>query len=85
MRTGEGGSEVQFPDMTKKVIAFPEGASILPRSVAGPQNRIILKLGKQRIALDIACQATLLNPVPAPLVVAAQANGPGGKIRQPKP
>jgi hypothetical protein len=43
-----------------------------------PHNRIILHIGKQRVAFDISCQATVLNPAPV--------NQLGGKGRKtPKP
>jgi hypothetical protein len=73
--------------MTNKVMPFPQAAATVPPSVVGPQNRIILNLGQQRIAMDISCQATVLNPVPATVVeVPAQVNGRGGKARKaPKP
>jgi len=73
--------------MTNKVIPFPQSAPTAPPSVVSPQNRIILNIGRQRIAMDVSCQATVLNPVPAPVVKApAPVNGHGGKGRKaPKP
>jgi hypothetical protein len=40
-----------------------------------------MHIGKQRFAIDISCQATVLNPVPAP-VIAPSANSLGGKVRK---
>jgi hypothetical protein len=77
--------EVQSPDMTKKVIPFPQAAPTVLPSLVGPRNRIILHIGRQCIVMDISCQATVLNPVPATVVKAsAPGNNPGGKIRKPK-
>jgi hypothetical protein len=62
--------------MTKKVIPFPQAALTVPPVVA-PQNRIILNIGKHRIAMDISGQTRVLNPVPAKVVrPPAPANGP---------
>ena len=72
--------------MTKKVIPFPQAVPTVPPSVVAPMNRIILNIGKQCFALDISCRARMLNPASAPMVEApALVNGPGGKIRKPKP
>jgi hypothetical protein len=73
--------------MTTKVIPFPQSAPASPQPVIEPQNRIIINIGRQRIALEMSCHATVLNPVPAPVVEApAQVNGRGGKVRKaPKP
>jgi hypothetical protein len=71
--------------MAKKVIPFPQPAPSSLRPVIDRQSRVIVHIGKQRIALDISCQATVLNPVPAP-VVEAPVNSIGGEQRPaPKP
>jgi hypothetical protein len=81
--TWKGGGEVQSPDMTRKVIPFPQAAPTVPPSVVGPQNRILLNIGKPRIAIDISCQATLLNPLPATVAGApAPVIGRDRKVRK---
>ena len=62
----KGGSEVQSRGMDKKVIPFPAPAS--PRPGPEPAHRVIVNIGKQRIAFDISCHATVLNPAPGPKV-----------------
>ena len=54
--------------MANKLIAFstPAQASSLP--VPEPPHRVIVNIGKQRIALDISCHAMVLNPRPGPIV-----------------
>ena len=53
--------------MNKKVIPFPAPvpAALPPGMVQG--SRILVHIGKQRIALDLSCHATVLNPAPAAL------------------
>ena len=50
--------------MDKKVIPFPTPKQ--PAGLAGilPRSRIIMQIGRQRIALDISCQVTELSPPP---------------------
>jgi hypothetical protein len=67
--------------MANKVIPFPKSTPALPEPVIDPRSRIILNIGKQCFALDISCQATVLNPAPAP-VVAAPVDSLGGKGRK---
>jgi hypothetical protein len=78
---------LDLPARTKKVIPHPQSAPTFPQPVIDPQNRIIINIGKQRIALDISCQATYLNPVPTSMAEApVPVNGRGGKGRKaPKP
>lgn len=49
------------------------------------KSRVIVHIGKQRIALDICCQATALNPMPAPVVTAPfnRLGGKGRKVQKP--
>ena len=55
--------------MNKKVIPFPALVpAALPPAIA-PPSRILVHIGKQRIALDLSCHATVLNPTPAALRV----------------
>jgi hypothetical protein len=71
--------------MANKVIPFPRSTPALPQPVIDPQSRIILHIGKQRFAIDISCQTTVLNPVPAP-VIAPPVNSLGDQGRKaPKP
>jgi hypothetical protein len=70
--------------MTNKVIPFPQSAPTSSPSVVDPQHRIILHIGKQRIALGISCQARVLNPAPSP-VVEVPVNGGGKGRKAPKP
>ena len=52
--------------MGKNVIVFPhrKGATDSEKA-ASRGSRIIVRVGKQRYALDIGCQATVLPPEPA--------------------
>ena len=62
----KGGSEVQSRGMDKKVIPFPAPAQAAPPPGMAPPSRIMVHIGKQRIAFDISCRATVLNPAPGP-------------------
>jgi hypothetical protein len=76
--TSDESCEVQSLVMANKVIPFPRSAVALPEPVIDPQSRIILHIGKQRFAIDISCQATVLNPV-SPPVAAPPVNSLGDK------
>lgn len=72
--------------MANKVIPFPQSTPGIPQPVINHQNRVILHIGRQRIALDISCRATELNSEPAPIVMAAPITILGGKgHKAPKP
>jgi hypothetical protein len=51
-------------DKHQKVIPFPAPMGVTPPAQTERPNRIIVRIGKQRIAFDISCQATVLNPAP---------------------
>ena len=52
--------------MGKNVIVFPHRKSAADSEKAASRgSRIIVRVGKQRYALDIGCQATVLPPEPA--------------------
>ncbi len=67
--------------MANQVIPFPRSAPALPQPIVDPQSRIIMPIGKQRFAIAIWCQATVLNAVPAP-VMAPPVNNLGGTGRR---
>jgi|tagenome__1003787_1003787.scaffolds.fasta_scaffold19028117_1 hypothetical protein len=51
-------------DKDQKVIPFPAPMEVTPPAQTERLNRIVVRIGKQRIAFDISCQATVLNPAP---------------------
>ena len=53
----------------QKVIPFSTPAPASPLPGPEPAHRVVVNIGKQRIAFDISCHATVLNPAPAPMVV----------------
>ena len=55
--------------MEKKVIPFPAPMPAAVPPATAPPSRILVRIGKQRIALDLSCHATVLNPAPAALRV----------------
>ena len=67
--------------MNKNVIPFPAPVPAAAPPVMVPPSRILVHIGKQRIALDLSCQATVLNPAPAALPVLPVALG-GRKKRK---
>jgi hypothetical protein len=80
-----GRGEVQSPDMTNQVISFPRTAPVLPQPEVSSGKRILICIGKQRVALDICCQATILNSPTAHASVAVIASaGSGDSRRKPK-
>jgi hypothetical protein len=79
--TWTGGGEVQLPDMTKKVIPFRQPTPCQAQPEVSSCKRILICIGKQRVALDIYCQATILNSPPAPAPVAVMARASGGDRR----
>ena len=52
--------------MTKKVVPLPPRRATPMKTVSERQSRIVIRLGKQRYALDITCQASILPPEPPP-------------------
>jgi len=61
-------SEVQSRVMTdNNVVPFPE-PSPEPDPIAKRHQRVILTIGRQRVAFDFYSQATELNPAPAPVI-----------------
>lgn len=54
--------------MKKKVIPFPGASLAAPLPEIETSSRILANIGKQRVALDISCCATVLNPSSAPIV-----------------
>ena len=53
--------------MKKKVIPFPAPLpAAVPSAMVAP-SRILVHVGKQRIALDLSCHASVLNPAPPAL------------------
>ena len=46
------------------LIPFPAPMEVTPPAQTERLNRIVVRIGKQRIAFDISCQATVLNPAP---------------------
>jgi hypothetical protein len=67
--------------MSKKPIPFPIQVRSSPPAPQYP-NRVIVRLGEQRIAIDISCVATVLNPPPRPTVLPVRT---AAKVRQPRP
>jgi hypothetical protein len=66
--------------MANKVIPFPQSAPAFPQPVIDHQNRIVVHIGRQRVAFDISCRATMLNSEPAPVVVVNSLDGKGRKM-----
>jgi len=61
-------SELQSRVMTdNNVVPFPE-PSPEPDPIAKRHQRVILTIGRQRVAFDFYSQATQLNPAPAPVI-----------------
>jgi hypothetical protein len=52
--------------MTKKVVPLPPRRATPMKTVSERQSRVAIRLGKQRYALDITCQASVLPPEPEP-------------------
>ena len=50
--------------MTKKVVPLPPRHATPMKTVSERQSRVTIRLGKQRYALDIKCQASVLPPEP---------------------
>ena len=48
---------------------FPAPATSAASEPPGASGRLIVSVGKQRIAFDIACRATVLSATPARIVV----------------
>ena len=55
--------------MEKKVIPFPAPIPAAVPPGMAPASGIVVHIGKQRIALDLSCHASVLNPAPAALRV----------------
>ena len=71
--------------MNKKVISFPAPVpAALPPGMV-PPSRILVHIGKQRIALDLSCHATVLNPAPSELRVLPVSFGAGKKRKAQRP
>jgi hypothetical protein len=70
--------------MTKKIISFRRPTPSLAQPEVSSCKRILICIGKQRVALDICCQATILNspPAPAPVAVMAPASGGDGRRKR---
>jgi hypothetical protein len=52
-----------------KVVPFPTpNASPVPDPISKRHQRVILSIGRQRLAFDFYSQITELNPEPAPVV-----------------
>ncbi|HXP88666.1 MAG TPA: hypothetical protein VN841_28305 [Bryobacteraceae bacterium] len=53
----------------KKVVPFPiPDAAPEPDPFAQRRQRVILSIGRQRLAFDFYSQITKLNPAPAPVI-----------------
>jgi hypothetical protein len=52
--------------MTKKVVPIPPRRATPMKTVSERQSHVTIRLGKQRYALDITCQASVLPPEPEP-------------------
>jgi len=52
--------------MPKKVIPFPPRKAANPRPVTQGPSRILIRVGAQRYALNISCEAVIVPPEPAP-------------------
>jgi len=50
----------------KKVVPLPPRRATSMKTVSERQSRVVIRLGKQRYALDIRCQASVLPPEPEP-------------------
>jgi hypothetical protein len=55
--------------MNNKVIPLPAPAAPATPTRPGVSSRFIVSVGKQRIAFDVACRATVLRTAPAKIVV----------------
>ena len=52
--------------MPKKVVPLPSRRATPTKTVSKRESRVVIRLGKQRYALDITCQASVLPPDPEP-------------------
>jgi hypothetical protein len=52
--------------MKNKVIPFPASSQSIPPGGLEGSHRVLVRLGSQRIALDLTCRAILLPATPAP-------------------
>jgi hypothetical protein len=51
-----------------KVVPFPKPSAPEPHSILKRHQRVILGIGRQRVAYDLYTQITELNPAPAPVI-----------------
>ena len=70
--------------MAKKVVPFPTPAqSSEPEPISQRHSRLVLCIGRRRLAFDFYSRVTELNPAPAPIVsVNNKNNENGAKSRQ---
>ena len=61
-------TEVRCPDMPKKVIPFSPHPAASSQPVTTGRSRVVIHVGAQHYAMDITCEATVLQPAPAPAV-----------------
>ena len=55
--------------MAKKVVPLAPRLATATKTVSERQSRVTIRLGKQRYALDITCQASVFPPEPASRVI----------------
>jgi len=61
------GTRGRVSGMTKKrVVPIPPRRATSMKTVSERQSHVTIRLGKQRYALDIRCQASVLPPEPEP-------------------
>jgi hypothetical protein len=66
-----------------KVLPFPEqSGSPELEPISTRQQRVIIEIGRQRVAFDISTQITKLNPAPAPVTVDLGNRRKPGKSRK---
>ena len=69
--------EVQSRGMKAKIRPFPE-----PPAAAPAGDRIVLNIGKQRIAFEISCKAQVLDPAPEVIEMPPVKGRKGGERRR---
>ena len=63
--------------MDNKVIPFPAQTPEVPSPGSRPGHRIVVRIGRQRVAFDISCQATVLDDAPGLPVVPLRKSSEG--------
>jgi hypothetical protein len=64
------------------LIPFPTPSDARDPQNRGSRSRFVVRLGNQRIAFDLSCQATLLNRKTEPIPISANQGEPAEGCKQ---